>query len=341
MAEGREELEGEGASDDGGLGQDATGALVDAFEAAADDETDTLGDFDLADLDIGAPGAGVVEEAALLGEVAVYLLDEEGHSFGLVGDEGGEGRGRRLPAEGLEQAGDVVFVEATEGDALDVSKAREAVEGAGERLLGVEVGVAVGADDEHRPFGDAFGNVFEEQRRGLVGPMQVVEEEGDGLAGGGAFEVLGEAGKKEVAGLLGREIGGLWEIREGLAEAGHDPGDLGGAVAHLCLNEVGAGDADGVVERLGKGDEGRSALHLVAVAGGDEGAVRASLREDFRGEPGLADAGLAGEEDDVACALGGSGEGVADGLEFGGSPDVGGLCRGTSLGRVGGSRRRR
>src|SRR5262249_48896066 len=58
-----------------------------------------------------------------------------------------------------------------------------------------------------------------------------------------------------------------------------------------------------VAQDLGPEPAGRSALDLPGAPPEDRGAARLRRLRDLLGEPGLADARLAGEEDDVAVAV--------------------------------------
>ncbi len=216
-----------------------------------------------------------------------------------------------MEAEGLtDQGGDGGRGERREGQRALSRPARQRTEGIGVR--GQFVG-AVGDDEEQRK---VFGarSVGGEPAEGLgVGPVRVVEDEGDG---GALDDEMGEDPVESVAQALGVGRGALFGGAE--SEGGSDDGVpaaeggaellLGGA-GQLGLDEL-AGDVEGL------------ALLLFATAGGEDGAgagVGAAAQLGEQG--GLAETGGAGEgEQRAARVRPGTGElvqGLVDDGEFG------------------------
>ncbi len=58
-------------------------------------------------------------------------------------------------------------------------------DGFGQAVTGADLGVAVGAEHEHRQLAKLGGQVTEEGQRPLVGPVQVVDHGDQALGGGG------------------------------------------------------------------------------------------------------------------------------------------------------------
>src|SRR5207237_8499661 len=76
LAEGLEELVGEGPADHGGGGEGAPPVLAEMFKAAAQNEAQALGHVELTDGDLGAEAAVGTEEPALLDQVLEHLFEE-------------------------------------------------------------------------------------------------------------------------------------------------------------------------------------------------------------------------------------------------------------------------
>ena len=57
--------------------------LADPIDAASEHQPDRLGHLDLANRDLRKPFAGRIRQSALLGQMAIDLLDEEGHALGF------------------------------------------------------------------------------------------------------------------------------------------------------------------------------------------------------------------------------------------------------------------
>ena len=104
-----QQIEGEVASDDGGVRQRGAAFLAHALEAAGDDEADAFRDIQRGNLEVGAPAALRVEELALFREVLEHLLDEERVAFGLAVDRLNERCRRALAGQRLEHRLDTRF----------------------------------------------------------------------------------------------------------------------------------------------------------------------------------------------------------------------------------------
>src|SRR5215831_18196045 len=69
--------------------------------------------------------------------------------------------------------------------------------------------------------------MFEQQERRVVGPVQVVEQKNDGHGGRAALEILSEPCEEEVTLLIRRQVERIWNVGKELAQSGHDARDLG------------------------------------------------------------------------------------------------------------------
>ena len=141
--------------------------------------------------DVPPPAGGVAIEPdrALVVEGGEELDGEERVAAGLLADEGGEGRG--LGGRGVDGVGDepaeVVLGERAEHEVADPGAApAHGLERAHQRVRRVDLVVAEGADDEEVA-GLAVGHeVGEEAEAGGVCPLEIVDEHGERVLGGGA-----------------------------------------------------------------------------------------------------------------------------------------------------------
>ena len=155
--------------------------------------------------------------------------------------------------------------------------------------------------------------MLEEQEGRLVCPVEVVEaeDEASGRGSGDAAQEVGDALEENVA--LSALVGTVanWQIEEA-AQLGNNPTDLRSCSAQLGFQVVDRGGADVVLKGLDKGQVGRHTLGVVGVAKEDSPAFGGGLLSGLPQEPGLADTGLAGDEQDAALTPRGRCEPLAD-----------------------------
>ena len=165
------------------------------------------------------------------------------------------------------------------------------------------VDVAVGAEQQHVRRAELAGEEPQQQQRRRVGRVQVVEHEHERPAlarrsggtrrsrrrGGSAPPSDSSAGGSGRSGKRSRSSGTIW-ARSAAPAPSCARSAVGLAVAH-----VGA-------QRLHPRPVGGRAARLPAAADEHARAARASLRAQLLGEPALADAGLAGEQEQAAAA---------------------------------------
>lgn len=246
----------DGGAEDGAGPGEADGGGAEAFQAG-DEAAAALGGGEVAQL-----------RGVRLDGGQALAADLGGEFDGLEGVAGGDGP--RLLAEGVvgvgadglaDQGGDGGGGERGQGQRALSRPAGQRTEGVG--VLGQFVG-AVGDDEEQR---EVFGARREggEPAEGLgVGPVGVVEDEGDG---GALDDEVGEDPVESVAQALGVGRGALFggAESEGRADDGV-PAPEGGAqfllggAGELGLDEL-AGDVEGLT------------LLLLTAAGGEDGAV--------------------------------------------------------------------
>ena len=229
------------AADHGGDPQRLVRLLAEPVEAAADHLADALRDLQLG----GAAAAG-----------------RAGPRWPAAGPPRRRRTGCRRSARGPPRPGPAAAGDA--GGHLDVARDRRRPEAAqrdpaaaldpgqlaehpGERVVAAELDVAVGAEDQQAARGELAGDELEQQQRGLVGPVQVVEHEHH-RAGRGrppSEEARDRVEEPEARLLAVGALGGL-DV-EPLGDLGDELGDLGGAGAEL----------PGERDRVGVADVGR------------------------------------------------------------------------------------
>ena len=240
------------------------------------------------------------------------LLDEEGVALGALDDHVDLVVGEhRAAAPDRDQAGDQLAhlggVERLEGDPVHALEARPLGDLGAQRVLAVQVVGAVGRDERHR-LAERTGEQEAHQVTGrLVGPVEVLDHEEERLLLGGGLEEgvhgIEQRGLVDVGADAGPGTGGT------LAALVHHPASgreavQGGVVAATEASDLGGRDLE-AAEDLGEGEVGQGAVGEVEAVAGDDLPAQVEGAVAQRGEEaGLADAGVAGEEDDAAAGEG-------------------------------------
>ncbi len=171
----------------------------------------------------------------------------------------------------------------------------------GQRVVAAELDVAVGADDQQARGADLAGHVLEQQQRGLVGPVQVVEEQDHRAVARGRDQEARDRVEQPEARLLALGGPGRLDV-EALGDLGHELGDLGGAGAHLPRHRHRVGVAHVAADRLHPGPVGGRALVLAAAAPVDAGAADLGVGGELLRGARLADPRLADQQQQPAAA---------------------------------------
>ena len=250
-----------------GGGQQLVGGLAQPRQPDADRVAHALRDL------------GAVDETAqhLLGEervavgARVHLRGESAdrRRFALEAAAHAALAGQQLSREG----GNVFFFETSQPHAVERAVALQLGERAGQRAVAAELGVAVGAEDEQWRRPPRAQKEAGEQQRPVVGPVEVVDHQQQSALGG-------EPGERRVD-----------RVEQPVARAG--PRVLPG------LQALGGAD---LAQRLGVGLERRQGL-LPAAAEQHRRAALQHLAREAIGEPRLADARLACDQDDAVAAV--------------------------------------
>ena len=178
----------------------------------------------------------------------------------------------------------------------------------GQERVAAVLGVAVVDDDEQSLVGQDPGDMVEQQQRGLVGPVRVVEDDQQRLLQADLAEQPGH-GVELAKPILGRAAAGRWWL-------GRD--HVGGDAGQLAAETMLAGEAlqvDAASQRpqdLAPRPERRRAGRLGGRHPRTEHTAPLRHTEQLLGEPGLADPGLALAHDDPRETVERGGEAVGE-----------------------------
>lgn len=300
---------------------DARGALEDGeAEVAALHGTDLECLADLGAQRQQAPADGIAHavgerDALAQRQVDEPLRHEQAHD--LVGVEGvalGE-RAQRVhellggvgAAAVDDERAQVVVLEAAEVDALP--EAAELAE------HGLELGPAPGpglvmrGHDEDARVAQRSGQEGEQQQRRQVGGVEVVEQRHQRLARGRVAQEDGDRVEEREARLLGLEVAGLGKV-EALAQLGSQLCDPAGPDAEVGAQLVVVALGGHRAHDLDPGPEGGGATAVPPARRRDAMPAHRGVLAERRRQPRLADARLAGDEDESAASRGGLLEGT-------------------------------
>jgi hypothetical protein len=177
-------------------------------------------------------------------------------------------------------------------------------QGPQQRMPPVHLGVPVDAHHHHQQPGTLQLPAREPQQgqRRRVGPVQIVQHQQQRPAGRRRPQEPGEAVEQPEAGRLRLDRRRRRQVRQARADGRHDLGDVGGAGAHLLAQRRRVGGLDVGADHLDPRPERGRALPLPAAAPQHQGTTRSRLGRQLLGQPGLADAGLAGHQHHPAPA---------------------------------------
>ena len=237
-------------------------------------------------------------------QVAHDLLDEERVALGLAVQGVDERRLGLRHAERRHELGDLRLGQTAELDVAEQPFAAHVADQLVQRVAGLELGVAIGAEQQRAARLRRADEVPEQLQRRAVGPVQVVEDEHERRAVADLAEQCGH--RVEEAQAAGVSV---VAVRAGLVV-------LAARRAELAEQdrEVGGADADALAQRLERRAGRPAADHLdhrlvrrerllVEAAVEDVGAVVVGSLPDLGGEAGLADPGVAGQQDERMGAV--------------------------------------
>ena len=214
-------------------------------------------------------------------------------------------------------------VERHEREPLDATGPLELGQERQQRVAAMELVGAVGEQEHHRDVAQVPDEEPEQVAGRAVGPVQVLDDEHDRRPRGQALEDPEE--QLEQAALARAVAQGTGRAPAGSGhgpEVGDQPGQLGATLAQDDVELLRVGPADESAQGFGdRGVRHRTLAEVDAAAEQDDGALGLGDRGDLRDDPGLADAGLAGQERRAAATLVGRLQGRAQSADLAGSAD--------------------
>jgi hypothetical protein len=273
-------------------------------QTPADHLEDTFGNPELVELHVGFPPPVALHEGPGLGEVPKDLADEERIALGLAGDGFGEIHPLfvEVVAGGVgEELLDARPVESVQCEPFDATLAPQVGEHLRERMRAVEVGVTVRRDDQEVQGDRRSQQMAEQQQGGFACPVDIVEHQHHRLARRQVAQQVGRGLEEPVPFGLGI-VGEPWfEPGQTLGEIGDERRELASARADEFGEHVGwrrrCQPAQGLDEGL-VGDE----QFFVARTPQDDAVTVVRGPAQLLHQAGLADPGLAGDEDRLTPA---------------------------------------
>ena len=260
------------------------------------------------------------------------FADQLGHIQRVAGGAGGDGGAHRVGAAGqVDAAGVEELGHFADGEPLEPQRRRgnQPVD-LSQRARDGRWRLPEDQHDEARTVGQASHDVAEQGQRVPVGPVQVVDDHEQRSVGREAQRGAHRA-KQPRGGLLRRH-------RHRVVGAGHEVGherrevrgDGAQAFQHLRAG------ADELADRVGERTV-RDADQRVTATPEDRGAALLGRVGGFEDEPGLADAGFALDDDDLAASVAGAPTQLGEGRDLG--PPADEQARRTAGGAAGRPRR--
>ena len=307
-----EQPERERASDDRGGGQRLLRLGAEAFEATADHEPHALGHVEFVDR---RGRCGTRRSASKDRPSSTKWRNTSPTKNGLPSVS--ENTASTIARGGVrpDSASIIVATSATPKRVRwmrsTVCGADHAFEARGQRTRHFELDVAIRADAEDAVVGHELGDVFDQQQRGLVGPVDVVHHHHEREPLGAAGDERGHRVEEVAALLFGRQVERFGDVGKAAAQLRDHARDLGRVVGHVFAHDVGGHERQRLLEHLDERRVRDRALGLVAATEHGERAAPLGVADHLTHERRLADAGLAADEHEAAVAVDGRRDSVA------------------------------
>ena len=229
-----------------------------------------------------------------------HLLEDERVPFRPLVDEGGELRAHVVGAQDRrDHLRDLRLRHRLDRDRVGEPAAPPGLDGARQRVEPVELVASVGREEQHTALREAPGCVLEELTRGAVGPVDVVEDDEEGVRAGPEVEQRDERLEEAQPRLRlvtrfrrGLSLPELWEH---LGQLRHHRAELGAQGVEVLLVELRP-------DRLDEGQVGERELGLRAASPEDVAPELARPPCELAREAGLPDPGFPGEQNEAAVA---------------------------------------
>ena len=287
-------------------GRDPEHVLDRAAEAGhplADDPANALGH-----VVGGRPGGRLGDvpalEGARLGQVPQQLGHQERVAAGPLAEHVGQGRAARAERPGHRgrgHRGDLVAVQSPEGQQLGPGRADQVAEGGGQVGPGGPLVVPEGQDGQQPRRPPGVGQAAQQQQGGLVGAVQVVDQQQQRAGDRHRLQQSGERLEEEVRVGVGSGHGPGREGGQAPGQLRPEPHQLGRPGAEQRPQPLGREGGQLAADRLPQRQVGDAEV-LVAASRQHHRAVLLGQGGQLGHQPGLADAGLAGHQHGPALA---------------------------------------
>ena len=236
------------------------------------------------------------------------LADEQRVALRPLVQRGGEPRRRQLGGGAIQVLDDVARAEPAQHEPSACGLARDFGEHLGQRLPGPRIRVPVGGEQQQAARSELAREEAQEQQRGGVGGVQVVERDHERPCLARPPEELGGRVEEAEADELGLERRRRRQTGEAVGELRHDLGQVGGARAGLLGQRRGLAGAHVGPQRLDPRPVRGRAAGLPAAPDQGRRAAGARVPRQLLRQAALADPGLARQQEQAPAA----GEGVLD-----------------------------
>ena len=220
--------------------QQTFAALVEPPQAAQEEVLDAVGD----------PRQGIAD-VAIWADVAQNLLDEEGVPLRALDNRSRDRRRGRAGQLRSDQLRDFALAETAERDGGERARAAQFRDCLSERVCLVDLGLPVGPKDQQRAALGGADDVPQEQQRGDVGPVKVIQHQDQRML----FRDRAQQRRDAVEQLELLTFGGparraRGRLRRRIGKLGNQPGEDRAMPAHLEAELIERGFGDMVPERL-------------------------------------------------------------------------------------------
>ena len=189
-------------------------------------------------------------QAALGGQQPGHLPHEQRVALGAAVHGRHHALPRHDPGDLLDEAGDAGLIQAGKPNVPGRRFAGKLRQRDGQRVAAVQLNVAVGAQHQHPGVAELAGSEPQQQDRGRVSGMQIIQHEHQRLPGPGIAQERGHRVEQAEPGALRFHRRGRADIGQHLGDLRHDLRDEGGARSQLRPELLAVETADQGPQRL-------------------------------------------------------------------------------------------
>ncbi len=212
-------------------------------------------------------------------------------------------RGAGFSADRIEKRAEIGLAETAQPQLVEVLLPAGRRDHGGERMLAVDLGVTVRANDQDRVVRDEVHDVIEHGDRAAVRPMEVVEDDDEGRQARDGDHELCDRIEQPHPLLVRAERRRLADVAQDIAQPRGDAGEDRGSLAEGCVQLIPIELPGSVDHRFGECAVRGLPFALVAGTADDGRDALAGKIGEFLEHAGLADARLPAEHHDAALAV--------------------------------------